>query len=197
MGGGGLLGPPYVKSVLVKSYTWMTCYISNFSSRIEWRYFHGCQPHVGGPGGRFEGHPDEVQQERFFIWIQECGTCYIPNFSSPIEWKHCHGHQTHVEGPGGQCERHLGGVQQEILFDLNIRVWHMLYTQLFKLNPMETHPWPSTPSRRPWWTLWRTSRRGSARNTFGFIFCWTLPRCPSHRPPNHSTWVWWSWNCFH
>jgi len=109
MGEGGPFRPPYVKSVLVKSYTWNTWYLPNFSSPIEWRYFHDRQRHVGGPGGRFEGHPDGDQQERFFFLIQECGTCFIPNFSSPIEGKHSYDHQTYVEGPGGQCEGHLGG----------------------------------------------------------------------------------------
>jgi len=126
---------------------------------LSWSFYS-----FGGPDGRFERHPDGVQQEQFFIWIQECGTCFIPNFSSPIEWKHSHDHQTHVEGPGGQCEGHLGEVQQEILLDFNIRVRHMFYTQLFKPKLMETIPWPSNPCRMAWWTMWRTSRKGSAKN---------------------------------
>ena len=47
-----------------------------------------------------------------------------------------------------------------------IHMKYMLYTQLFKPNRMEILSWSSTSCRRPWWTIWRTSRWGSAGTIF-------------------------------
>jgi hypothetical protein len=63
-----------------------------------------------------------------------------PNFQAQSNGKTPYDHQTHISGPGEQCEGHPVGVQQKILLVMNIRMWHMFYTHLFKPNVIEKLP---------------------------------------------------------